>query len=179
MGDAGGREAVEEAILVAGAQRFDPSGTLGMRREDLRHVDGRGRHRGREGGFTQGHRVSPVRGRDRSRAGRSLSPGQAPNPPCPSLSLGPHAATCSTLAAKARQSGSTSRPSRRSARWRSRCARSGSAQVAARPGLRAQLARLGHHAPRFCGAHHRVTPRDGAVAGGPGQHKALVAVEDC
>jgi hypothetical protein len=36
MGDAGGREAVEEAILVSGAPRFDPSGTLGMGREDLR-----------------------------------------------------------------------------------------------------------------------------------------------
>ncbi|WP_354540899.1 H-NS histone family protein [Roseovarius sp. MBR-6] len=36
--------------------------------------------------------MSPVRGRDRSRAGRSLSPGQTPHPPCSSLPLAPHAA---------------------------------------------------------------------------------------
>jgi len=111
MCNADGREAVEEAVLVAGAQRFDPGRALGMGRENLAHVDGRGGHWGRKGGFIQGHRLSPAMGRDRSRAGRSLSPGQAPNPPCPSLPLGPHAASCSARAAKARQSGSTSRAS--------------------------------------------------------------------
>ena len=45
--------------------------------------------------------------------------------------------------------------------------------------LRAQLACLGHHAPRLGRARHRVAPGDGAVAGGTAQYKAVVAVEDC
>lgn len=44
--------------------------------------------------------------------------------------------------------------------------------------VRTQLACLGHDAPRFGRAHHRVTPSDGVVASCPGQNKALVAVKD-
>jgi hypothetical protein len=44
--------------------------------------------------------------------------------------------------------------------------------------LRTQLACLGHDATCLSRARHRVAPGDGVVAGGPGQHKAFVAVED-
>src|SRR5690606_31441168 len=58
-----------------------------------------------------------------------------------------------------------------------------SRQIGLAPGgraarLRAQLACLGHNAPRFGCARDRVAPGDGVVAGRPGQHEALVAVED-
>jgi len=69
VGDAGGHEAVEEAVLVAGTQGFDPGRAFGIRGKDRRNINGGGRHRGREGGFSQGHRKSPVRGKGRSQTG--------------------------------------------------------------------------------------------------------------
>lgn len=40
MGDAGGNETVEQTVLVAGALGFDAGRAFGMRRENLRQVDG-------------------------------------------------------------------------------------------------------------------------------------------
>ncbi len=139
--------------------------------EDLRHVDGRGRHRRREGGFSQGHRVSPVRGRDRSGPG-DLSPrtklqippallclsGVTPRPAAP----GRRRRARAGRRAPVQKIGAVAQPSRQIGLTPGRCA--------AR--LRAQLARLGHDAARFGCARHRVAPSDGVVAGGPGQNKA-------
>ena len=56
-------------------------------------------------------------------------------------------------------------------------------EIGLTPGSRAarlstQLACLGQDAPRLGRARDRVAPGDGVVASGPGQHKALVSVED-
>ncbi len=53
MGDAGGHEAIEEAVFVARAQGEDPGGAFGMRGKDRPEIDGgrpqRGGQSGREG----------------------------------------------------------------------------------------------------------------------------------
>src|SRR3989338_2642529 len=152
MGDAGGHEAIEEAVLVAGAQRFDPGSSICMSGEDLRHVDGRGCDRGREGGFSQVHRGSPVAGRDRSRPGRSLSPGTSSKSPLPFSASRASRRDLQRPGGEGAPERVDETPVQKIGTVAQPLSQIGLAPIGCTNRLRAQLARLGPHPPRASAA---------------------------